>query len=60
MSTASSVHRSNPRLETMATKSRLVVSSAGSKVLEFRYGISFISVEQAKKNLRREIPDVGF
>ncbi len=39
---------------------RLIVSSADSKVLEFRYGISFISVEQAKNNLHREIPDWGF
>jgi predicted alpha-1,2-mannosidase len=36
---------------------RLTLSAAdGQKVLEFRYGISFISVEQAKKNLREEIP----
>ena len=28
----------------------------GAKSLDFRYGISFISVEQAEKNLRREIP----
>jgi predicted alpha-1,2-mannosidase len=35
---------------------RLAISaSAGQKVLEFRYGISFISVEQAKKNLEEEI-----
>ena len=32
----------------------------GAKELEFRYGISFISVEQAKKNLQREIPAWGF
>ena len=41
-------------------KSRLIVSSSGSKVMEFRYGISFISVEQARKNLSREIPEWGF
>ena len=36
---------------------RLTISAtAGQKVLEFRYGISFISPEQAKKNLREEIP----
>ena len=29
------------------------------KVLEFRYGISYISVEQARKNLREEIPALG-
>ena len=39
----------------------LIVSvSGGQKVLEFRYGISFISVEQAKKNLQEEIPDWTF
>jgi predicted alpha-1,2-mannosidase len=31
-----------------------------SKALDFRYGISFISVEQARKNLRAEIPDWQF
>ena len=31
-----------------------------SKALEFRYGISFISVEQARKNLQSEIPDWNF
>ncbi len=41
-------------------KSRLVITRSGSKVMEFRYGISFISVEQAKKNLAREIPSWGF
>ena len=40
---------------------RLVVSApAGQKVLEFRYGISFISVEQAKKNLQEQIPAWNF
>jgi predicted alpha-1,2-mannosidase len=48
------------KLETIGDKSRLIVSSAGSKVLEFRYGISFISTEQAKRNLGREIPNWGF
>jgi predicted alpha-1,2-mannosidase len=40
-------------------RSRLAVS-AESKNLEFRYGVSFISVEQAEKNLRREIPEWSF
>ncbi|HVU26277.1 MAG TPA: GH92 family glycosyl hydrolase [Verrucomicrobiae bacterium] len=36
---------------------RLTISAKdGAKVLEFRYGISFISVDQAKKNLQEEIP----
>lgn len=34
--------------------------SAETRTLEFRYGISFISVAQAKKNLRHEIPSPGF
>ena len=37
----------------------LTLSAPGEKVLEFRYGVSFISVEQAKKNLLREIPSWG-
>jgi predicted alpha-1,2-mannosidase len=37
-----------------------VTISAHAKTLEFRYGISFIGVEQAKKNLRHEIPAWGF
>jgi predicted alpha-1,2-mannosidase len=48
------------KVETAGDKSHLVVSSPGSKVLEFRYGISFISIEQAEKNLHREIPAWGF
>ena len=28
--------------------------------VQFKYGISFISSEQAKKNLEREIPDFNF
>jgi predicted alpha-1,2-mannosidase len=32
----------------------------GTKQLEFRYGISFISSEQAQKNLRNEIADATF
>lgn len=40
---------------------RLEVSAGtGQKNLEFRYGISFISVEQAKKNLQAEIPSWNF
>ena len=42
-----------------ADKQRLVITGS-SGVLEFRYGISFISVEQARKNLRREISSSGF
>jgi predicted alpha-1,2-mannosidase len=38
---------------------RLLVSANGGD-LEFRYGISFISTEQAKSNLQHEIPGPGF
>ncbi len=42
-------------------KKRLVISAPGGvNTLEFRYGISFISVEQAQKNLEEEIPDWSF
>lgn len=40
-------------------KQRLVITGS-AKELEFRYGISFISVEQAKKNLKREISSPVF
>ena len=40
-------------------KSRVVVSRTSNHRLDFRYGISFISVEQARKNLEREIPAWG-
>jgi predicted alpha-1,2-mannosidase len=46
--------------ETKGDQGSVIVSARGAEVLEFRYGISFISVEQAKKNLRREIPEWGF
>jgi predicted alpha-1,2-mannosidase len=40
---------------------RLAVSSkSGEKILEFRYGISFISVEHARNSLREEIPAWDF
>lgn len=40
---------------------RLTVSAKDeTKVLEFRYGISFISIAQAKKNLQEEIPAWNF
>jgi len=48
------------RLETNNAKTRLVVTSPDTKILEFRYGISFISVDQAKKNLQHEIPTWSF
>ena len=40
---------------------RLTISAQdGQKVLEFRYGISFLSVEQARQNLREEISAWNF
>jgi len=38
---------------------RVVATLTGTKSLDFRYGISFIGVDQAKANLRREIPAWG-
>ena len=38
----------------------VALAAPGSKGIEFRYGISFISVEQAQKNLAEEIPAWGF
>ena len=40
-------------------RNRLIVTANGN-ALEFRYGVSFISSEQAEKNLRHEIPEWGF
>ena len=40
---------------------RLTISARDNrKVVEFRYGVSFISIEQAKKNLQAEIPGWDF
>jgi len=42
-------------------KERLsATANTAGKTLEFRYGISFISVEQARKNLREEITSWNF
>ncbi|HEY4417820.1 MAG TPA: GH92 family glycosyl hydrolase [Verrucomicrobiae bacterium] len=40
-------------------KTRLALTGTGN-TFEFRYGISFISIEQAKKNLLEEIPAWNF
>jgi predicted alpha-1,2-mannosidase len=48
------------KTENLGDRNRLTITAAGVKTLEFRYGISFISVEQARKNLRKEIPAWGF
>lgn len=42
-------------------KTRLTVTGIGQqKTCELRYGVSFISVDQARKNLREEISDWNF
>lgn len=47
------------KTEDFRSGKRVSVSSHDVKSLDFRYGISFISVEQAKKNLEHEIPKWG-
>jgi predicted alpha-1,2-mannosidase len=47
------------KLEDLGGRNRLTVIAAGVKTLEFRYGISFIGVEQARRNLHKEIPAWG-
>ena len=44
------------KLESLGEGNRVIASKPGARILEFRYGISFIGVEQAKRNLRHEIP----
>jgi predicted alpha-1,2-mannosidase len=48
------------KLETLGEGKRVIASRPGAGALEFRYGISFISIEQAKSNLRHEIPAWDF
>jgi predicted alpha-1,2-mannosidase len=48
------------RTETAGDKTSVIATSESGKVLEFRYGISFIGVDQAQKNLRQEIPGWTF
>jgi len=48
------------KTETKDGRTILTAASPQTNALEFRYGISFISVEQARKNLQREIPAWGF
>lgn len=48
------------KVENFGDGNRVSVSRQSTRTLEFRYGISFISAEQAKRNLRREIPAWGF
>jgi predicted alpha-1,2-mannosidase len=45
--------------EQLSSGKKLTARLASTRSLDFRYGISFISAEQAKKNLRREIPAWG-
>jgi predicted alpha-1,2-mannosidase len=48
------------KMEAVGEGDRATFSAAGAGTIEFRYGISFISVAQAKANLRHEIPAWGF
>jgi predicted alpha-1,2-mannosidase len=48
------------KLQDVGDRKSALITKAGTKTLEFRYGISFISVDQAKKNLEHEIPTWGF
>jgi predicted alpha-1,2-mannosidase len=48
------------KLETVGEGKRVIAPRPGAGALEFRYGISFISIEQAKSNLRHEIPAWDF
>jgi predicted alpha-1,2-mannosidase len=48
------------KAETDKDKTRMLATGQNTQTLEFRYGISFISVGQAKKNLQHEIPEWGF
>ena len=48
------------KVESAGDGKQVTASAEGVKELEFRYGISFISVEQARRNLREEIPEWGF
>jgi predicted alpha-1,2-mannosidase len=47
-------------LNKVGDKTRATISAEHAGTFEFRYGISFISVEQAKRNLREQIPAWGF
>jgi predicted alpha-1,2-mannosidase len=47
------------KVESLGDKKRITASAQGTRLLDFRYGISFISVEQAKRNLEHEIPAWG-
>ena len=48
------------KLTVNGNTNRIVATENGAEIIEFRYGISFISVDQARNNLRREIPAWGF
>lgn len=48
------------RLEATGGDKKRLVARADADTLECRYGISFISVEQAKRNLEREMPGWEF
>jgi predicted alpha-1,2-mannosidase len=47
------------RMEDAGSGKRVIATAHETKSLDFRYGISFISVEQARRNLQHEIPQWG-
>ena len=47
------------KMENLKAGRQVIASARDSKSLDFRYGISFISAEQARKNLQHEIPVWG-
>ncbi len=46
-------------IEDSGSGKRVIATARDGKNLDFRYGISFISVEQARRNLQHEIPQWG-
>jgi len=46
--------------KTTADRKDLFIKLNPQSAVEFRYGISFISIAQAKENLQKEIPNWGF
>jgi predicted alpha-1,2-mannosidase len=47
------------KAETANSRSRIIATGGNAQLLEFRYGISLISVGQAKRNLQHEIANWG-
>ena len=47
------------KMEDSVNGKRVIATARDIRSLDFRYGISFISVEQARRNLQHEIPQWG-